>query len=293
MTCHLDGLNRFVFVDFDKYQLNGEDTAEHDIYGRFVIFVGNQMIGCIHVILYPNSLVVSFRRIVCRQAMPQISEARRFPSRSRAYQGVMSSREERTLRRQFFPPRSRAPRSLLSCKRVAREVTRSSRLSARVLTGLQRGAQKRGVSLSDPALSYRERVANDPEDSEGELPRARTATEKRKLVSALKRQKQVSTQGCGAAFGNLSILEKESVGPDVQALYGQHVRTFLKVFPGANPKKTADKAIDTFMTSYMNTLYLEGNDANVGDKLIAAWIYHYLEVGKRGHRFLPRVTRAV
>ena len=40
-------------------------------------------------------------------------------------------------------------------------------------------------------------------------------------------------------------------------------------------------------------LYLEGNDAIVGDKLDAAWIYHYPEFGKRGHRLLPRVTRAL
>ena len=78
-----------------------------------------------------------------------------------------------------------------------------------------------------------------------------------------------------------------------KAQYGQHMRAFLKISPGASPKKTSDKAIDTFMTSYMSTLYLEGNDANVGDKLIAAWIYHYLEFGKRGHHLLPRVTKAL
>ena len=154
-------------------------------------FLGNLMIGCIHVFLCPNSLVVSFRRFVCRQAMPQISEARRLLPRSRAYRGGVSRREERTLRRQFSPPRARLPRPLLSRKRVLREVTRPSRLSARVLTSLQRGAQKRGVSLVDPALSYRELVANDPDESESERPRAKTATEKRKLASASRRQRQV------------------------------------------------------------------------------------------------------
>ena len=46
-------------------------------------------------------------------------------------------------------------------------------------------------------------------------------------------------------FFDLSYLEKESVGAEVQAQYGQFVNAFFKAFPHAHPKRSADKAIDS------------------------------------------------
>ena len=57
----------------------------------------------------------------------------------------------------------------------------------------------------------------------------------------------------------------------MQVQYRAIVDAFLKAFPQTHPRSASDGQVDQYMTDFMNQLYLEGHDANVGDKMIAAW----------------------
>ena len=195
----------------------------------------------------------------------------------------------------------RTSRPLLHRRRLSAEAVRESKLSAQVLAALRRVGRTHGASLHEEvrrglianSLDFRETVQNEVEESEEELPTGRSAAEKRRLTASSRRRKAVSAQGGAGDVGGLSYLERESVGTDVQQQYASFLKAFLKAFPRAHPTRASDSEIDAFMVEHMNLLYLMGHDANVGDKLIAAWTYQFPEFGKRGRRLLPRVTRTL
>ena len=170
---------------------------------------------------------------------------------------------------------------------------REARVSSEILIGLRRAARQAGVKLTDPQLKFLELAVNEAAESDSDSGHGRSSREKKRLARSLKRKKAASTRGGGVGFSDLSYLEAESVSPSVQVQYKTLVENFFKAFPHAHPKKSKDTAVDQAMVEFMNKLYLEGHDANVGDKLIAAWSYFYPAFGRRGERQLPRVLRTL
>ena len=225
--------------------------------------------------------------------------SRRILPRSQAYQGTVDRRESRLLKRQIQEREPGRPRTLLPRKTLPAAERRESKLAVSVLAALRRAGGRQGACLHEvrkliaKGEAFMETVRNEFDESEEEAPSKRTAAEKRRLIASSKRKRQASTLAGAAALGDLSYLERESVGVDVQEQYSHFLRAFLRASPRAHPTRATDSAVDQFMVEYMNGLYLEGHDANIGDKLIAAWIYQYPEFGRRGSRLLPRVTRAL
>ena len=156
----------------------------------------------------------------CLQMADRPQKAQRLLARAQAYQGTLSSRSERLLRRRVSPPRQQAPRSvLLRRPKLAVTPRRSSNVSSEILSGLRRAARQSGVKLSDPQLRFLEQAVNEVIESESDDGHGRSSQAKRQQKVSLKRRKAVaSTQG-GVGGTSLSYLERESVTGSVQVQY--------------------------------------------------------------------------
>ena len=230
----------------------------------------------------------------CLHMAERPQKAPRLLGRAQAYQGTISSRSERLLRRQVSPPRPVAPRNvLLRRPKLAETPRRDSKVSSEILSGLRRAARQAGVKLSDPQLRFLEQAVNEVVESESDGGHGRSSQAKRRQKASLKRRKAVASTQAGAEGSSLSYLERESVTGTVQVQYRAIVDAFLKAFPQTHPRSASDPQVDQYMTEFMNQLYLEGHDANVGDKLIAAWNYFFPQFSRKGMRGLPRVARTL
>eukprot|EP00969_Alexandrium_andersonii_P218687 9659053-Alexandrium_andersonii.AAC.1 len=55
----------------------------------------------------------------------------------------------------------------------------------------------------------------------------------------------------------------------------------------------SDDAVDTAMAKYCESQFLAGDGAHVGERLIAAWLFHHPDFSRHGRSHLVRMSRTL
>lgn len=175
----------------------------------------------------------------------------------------------------------------------------SASLHARLVTKAPSGLAKRlDVALDAGVAELR---PNDGESSgessseEGEAPQMDGAAHRRRHLNQKvgQRLRRYVEEMMTRSSTRLTYLERLAVTKRVREEYRGELDKFMDCTKTKELNLVTDREVDDAVVAYFHSLYLAGNHAYRGEKLIASLLHHFPEFGRVGGRHLPRSWRAL